>query len=68
MANINQYANWCLKLINGEDLIIDDILDSLYDDNYIDNDQEWIGPDIEEEPGDQEDDNVDDWSIIDYED
>ena len=42
MATARQYAEWCLKLIEGEDYLVDEILEAMYDDGFIDADQEWL--------------------------
>lgn len=42
MATTEQYAKWCLMLIEGEDHMADEIFEALYEDGFIDNDQEWI--------------------------
>lgn len=52
MATAEQYARWCMMLIEGDDHMIDDIFEALYEDGYIDEDQEWVVDDDE----DQEDD------------
>jgi hypothetical protein len=49
MATAKQYAEWCVKLIEGEDYLVDDILEALYDDGYIDDTQEWVYDDDEDE-------------------
>jgi hypothetical protein len=41
MATVEQYAKWCLMLIEGDDHMIDEIYDALYEDGFIDEDQEW---------------------------
>jgi hypothetical protein len=50
MATAEQYAKWCMMLIEGEDHMIDDIFYALYEDGYIDEDQEW---NVEEEEDDE---------------
>lgn len=42
MATAEQYAKWCMMLIEGEDHMVDEIYEAMYDDGFIDNDQEWI--------------------------
>lgn len=42
MASIDQYARWCMMLIEGEDFMVDDIFEALQEDGYIDEDQEWV--------------------------
>lgn len=49
MATAEQYAKWCLMLIEGDDHIVDDIYEAMYDDGFIDDDQEWISEDEEDE-------------------
>jgi hypothetical protein len=49
MATAEQYAKWCLMLIDGDDHIVDDIFEAMYDDGFIDEDQELI---IEDEDDD----------------
>lgn len=46
MATAEQYAKWCIKLIDGNENIIDDIFEAMYDDGFIDEDREW---DVEDE-------------------
>jgi hypothetical protein len=48
MATAKQYAEWCLMLIDGDDHMVDDIYEALYDDGYIDHDQEWVSDDEED--------------------
>ncbi len=40
MATKKQYALWCLQLINGNDIIADEVMDALADDGYISGDEE----------------------------
>lgn len=42
MATAEQYAKWCLMLIEGDDHIVDEIYEALYDDGFVDSDQEWV--------------------------
>lgn len=49
MATAEQYAKWCLMLIEGDDHMVDDIYEALYDDGFVDSDQEWIYDDEEDE-------------------
>ena len=42
MASRDEYAMWCMKLIEGEDYMINDIMAALYEDGYVDEDQEWV--------------------------
>ena len=48
MATAEQYAKWCMELIegDGDDDLIADIMDAMFADGFVDEDQEW---DIEEE-------------------
>lgn len=48
MATRDEYAKWCMMLIEGDDHMVDDIYEALYDDRYIDGDQEWIEDDEDE--------------------
>ena len=48
MATTEQYAKWCMMLIEGYDHIVDEIFDALYDDGFIDEDQEWVIEEDEE--------------------
>ena len=41
MATAEQYAKWCMALIDGDDMVVDDIFEAMYDDGFIDEDQEW---------------------------
>jgi len=47
MATAEQYAKWCIELIDGNDHIVDDIFEAMYDDGFIDEDQEWSAEDDE---------------------
>lgn len=49
MATAAQYAKWCMMLIEGDDHMIDEIFEALYDDGFIDEDQEWIIDEDEDE-------------------
>jgi hypothetical protein len=40
MATKKQYALWCLQLVNGNDIIADEVMDALADDGYISGDDE----------------------------
>lgn len=48
MATAEQYAKWCMMLIEGEDHMVDEIFEAMYDDDFIDADQEWIYDDEED--------------------
>ena len=48
MATAEQYAKWCLMLIEGDDHMVDEIYEAMYDDHFIDSDQEWIHEDEDE--------------------
>jgi hypothetical protein len=41
MATIEKYAKWCLMLIEGNDYIVDEIYEALYEDGFIDENQKW---------------------------
>lgn len=41
MASRKQYAKWCLQLIEGEDFMVEDILESMREDEFVDQDDEW---------------------------
>lgn len=41
MASRKQYAKWCLQLIEGEDYMVEDILESMREDEFVDQDDEW---------------------------
>lgn len=49
MATAEQYAKWCMMLIEGQDHMVDDIYEALYDDGFVDSDQEWIYDEDEDE-------------------
>jgi hypothetical protein len=49
MATSEQYAKWCMMLIEGQDHMVDDIYEALYDDGFVDSDQEWIYDEDEDE-------------------
>lgn len=49
MATAEQYARWCMRLIDGDDHIIDDILEAMYDDGFVDEDQEWVSEEDDDE-------------------
>lgn len=49
MATAEQYAKWCMMLIDGDDHIIDDIYEAMYDDGFVDHDQEWVYDEDEDE-------------------
>lgn len=42
MATAEQYAKWCMMLIEGEDYIYDDIFAAMLEDGFVDEDQEWV--------------------------
>ena len=48
MATKEQYAKWCLMLIEGDDHMVDEIIAELHDDGLIDDADEWIYDDEEE--------------------
>lgn len=41
MATAEQYAKWCMQLIEGDDHIIDDIFAAMLEDGFVDEDNEW---------------------------
>jgi hypothetical protein len=49
MATAEQYAKWCLMLIEGQDHMVDEIFEALYDDGFVDSDQEWVYDEEEDE-------------------
>lgn len=42
MATAEQYAKWCMQLIEGDDHIIDDIFAAMLEDGFVDEDNEWV--------------------------
>jgi len=46
MATAEQYAKWCMMLIEGDDHMVDDIFAAMYEDGFVDENQEW---DLEDE-------------------
>jgi hypothetical protein len=48
MATSEEYAKWCIKLIEGycDDEMIADIYDAMFSDGFINEDNEW---DLEDE-------------------
>lgn len=42
MANAEQYAKWCMMLIEGDDHMIDDIFAAMLEDGFMNDDQEWV--------------------------
>lgn len=42
MATAEQYAKWCMMLIEGEDHMVDEVYEALFDDGFVDSDQEWV--------------------------
>lgn len=49
MATAEQYAKWCMALIEGNDDVIDDVFVAMYEDGFVDEDQEWIEDEEEDE-------------------
>ena len=49
MASRDEYAHWCMRLMEGDDIFINDMMAALYEDGYIDENEEWIGDDEEDE-------------------
>lgn len=49
MASRDEYAHWCMRLMEGDDVFINDMMAALYEDGYIDEDSEWIYDDEEDE-------------------
>jgi hypothetical protein len=48
MATAEQYAKWCMMLIEGEDYIYDDIFAAMLEDGFTDEDNESISEDDDE--------------------
>lgn len=48
MATAEQYAKWCLMLIEGDDHMVDDIYEAMYEDDFIDSDHEWLSEEDDE--------------------
>lgn len=42
MATKDEYAKWCMQLIEGDDHVFNDIMAALYEDGYIDESDDWI--------------------------
>lgn len=42
MASREEYAKWCLHLIEGDDYILDDVMAALYEDGFIDEGNDWV--------------------------
>jgi hypothetical protein len=42
MATAEQYAKWCMMLIEGDDHIVDDIFAAMLEDGFVDEDNEWV--------------------------
>jgi hypothetical protein len=49
MATAEQYAKWCMMLIEGEHHMVDEIFEAMYEDGFVDSDQEWVYDDEEDE-------------------
>jgi hypothetical protein len=49
MASAEQYAKWCLQIIDGNDEVIDEIYEAMYNDGFVDEDQGWSGSDDEDD-------------------
>ena len=49
MASRKQYAKWCLQLIEGEDYMVDDIFLAMREDEFVDQDDEWMDDDDDDE-------------------
>ena len=47
MATAEQYAKWCLMLIEGDDYMWDDIFAAMLEDGFANEDGEWIYKDSE---------------------
>ena len=47
MATTEQYARWCMRLIEGDDYIVGDIFAAMLEDGFADEDGEWIYKDGE---------------------
>lgn len=48
MASRDEYAKWCMQLMEGDDHIVDDLMAALYEDGYIDEDSEWLYDEYDE--------------------
>ena len=48
MASAEQYARWCMQLIDGEDHMVDDIFAAMLEDGFADEDNEWLIEDDDE--------------------
>ena len=48
MATAEQYAKWCMQLIDGEDHMVDDIFAAMLEDGFADEDNEWLIEDDDE--------------------
>jgi hypothetical protein len=48
MANAEQYAKWCMALIDGDDHIVDDIYAAMLEDGFVDEHQQWLDEDEDE--------------------
>jgi hypothetical protein len=48
MASAEQYAKWCMQLIDGEDHMVDDIFAAMLEDGFADEDNEWLIEDDDE--------------------
>jgi hypothetical protein len=55
MATAEQYAKWCIQIIDGNADIIDDIYEAMYDDGFVDENQEWADDDDNQEWADDDD-------------
>lgn len=42
MASKTDYANWCHMLIQGKDFVIDEILEALLEDAFINIEETWV--------------------------
>lgn len=49
MASRDEYAHWCMRLMEGDDVFINDMMAALYEDGYIDENDEWIYDEDEDE-------------------
>lgn len=45
MATKEQYAEWCVRLVEGDDYFVDKMYLALKEDGYTDEDGFWIGKD-----------------------
>ena len=49
MTTVEQYAKWCMMLIEGDDYMWDDIFAAMFKDGFTNEDGEWIYRDNEDD-------------------